>query len=685
MNTNYMDINIKVDKQCLILNEDMLLIIEIKNNTSESLENVLLRNFIDNYYISIKDRVQNITYDDFINIGSFSPGQQKNLKFVLNVKRIPENFQLSIYSLLNFYFQINHQIKTVNIKSNVIDLNFYMADIYGINGENFQITSSKNNYSRNESIGYNVKITNTGNICAQKISLRNYIPKGTALIKDSIFFYGKSDVEIDSDCIFIDRMDPMEEVFINYNVQVMTSLEEDFIDNQIKINYMYLSPNNVITSVEKNCKDFRIFIDKSTKESDISNDMFFDEVFIDEKKLLAKDKDLNTISIKSNLKCNTVLLNSKERYFIELSNEGNCYYEKIKVNINLPQCFTYVANSLIVNGMSMDMGDLRNYIEVGSLGFGESIYIEFEFDVTKIPYKKQAVIDVEIDANFLDSKNRLDSKKFKNASDIIQVEKIYLQVIKRASKRRLIGNDIVDIQTTLTNRGSVDLFDIFIVDNDDSNLEFLGGSLFLSNNSYSDFDLNKGVNISKLDVGQTVTITSKHKYISNARTTNINIYSKVNYQYKFNEDTDLLIEYDKSNSLSLQWCLFEIEKFSIESKYKINLNEPDVSEIRNVISEVLIKNYYEINTVNNLSYENSKLTGKKVIINGVVKNKIEYLVDDENNSLYLTTRETLFNTFINIPSEYDCNYINLNPKCEDIYFKLMDKRSLFITNFISIK
>ena len=115
-------------------------------------------------------------------------------------------------------------------------------------------------------------------------------------------------------------------------------------------------------------------------------------------------------------------------------------------------------------------------------------------------------------------------------------------------------------------------------------------------------------------------------------------------------------------------------------------NLPDIEQIVSCVVDPEIISIKTINTMKGLSYEGQHLTGKKVVIELRLKQKILYVAECRTQSVHVLENDFFQSVYIVIPCriegtdpEYLIKYKYLKPEItiEDIYFKQTGKRSVF--------
>lgn len=120
------------------------------------------------------------------------------------------------------------------------------------------------------------------------------------------------------------------------------------------------------------------------------------------------------------------------------------------------------------------------------------------------------------------------------------------------------------------------------------------------------------------------------------------------------------------------------KQLTVQENLTIPSVKPDVEQLLRVIANVEITDTRVIKTPVSTSQEGQILTGYKLLIEGELVQKIEYVADEETQSVHAAHFKVPFSTFIVLPFDYkEGSQITVVPYIEDIYVQQLDKRNLF--------
>jgi hypothetical protein len=107
--------------------------------------------------------------------------------------------------------------------------------------------------------------------------------------------------------------------------------------------------------------------------------------------------------------------------------------------------------------------------------------------------------------------------------------------------------------------------------------------------------------------------------------------------------------------------------------------KPDIEQIIKVISELIIKNTKVIRTPKGISLEGQALTGWKIVVEGAIKVKFQYVADTPEQSVHAAHTEVPFSTYIVLPGNFiPGTPVTVRGSIEDVFVNKMDERCIFI-------
>jgi len=121
------------------------------------------------------------------------------------------------------------------------------------------------------------------------------------------------------------------------------------------------------------------------------------------------------------------------------------------------------------------------------------------------------------------------------------------------------------------------------------------------------------------------------------------------------------------------------KQLSVDTNVKIPPQKPEAEDIIEAIAYVDITYTYLIKTPVVTSYEGQELTGWKLIVEGIIIQKVVYIANEPTQSVHAAEFEIPFSTFVILPKDYkQCSDVRVTGYIEDDFAKLLsDKRTIF--------
>lgn len=120
------------------------------------------------------------------------------------------------------------------------------------------------------------------------------------------------------------------------------------------------------------------------------------------------------------------------------------------------------------------------------------------------------------------------------------------------------------------------------------------------------------------------------------------------------------------------------KEFTVQEALVLPEAKPGVEQILKVIARAGIINTRVIRTPVGRSLEGQILSGFKLIVEGEIIQKIEYVADKCNQSVHAVQFNIPFSTFIVLPANYTIGTpVAVTAYIEDLYVELIDKRTIF--------
>ncbi|WMJ80619.1 CARDB domain-containing protein [Clostridium sp. MB40-C1] len=363
-------------------------------------------------------------------------------------------------------------------------------------------------------------------------------------------------------------------------------------------------------------------------------------------------------------------------YIVTIKNTGNVPANDVVFKDQIPQGTSFVSGSVTINGMPDVGANPEAGFNIGTINPGETILVSFTVKIELRPTPPQVVNVAVVDYNFIVDPTRPPIEKSDTSNEVVtQVEIVQVDVLKSADKTFVIKGDTITYTVIITNSSTIPVNDVVFTDPIPDGTSFVPGSVTINGN-LAGGNPSTGINLGTLDSGETVKVSFKVKVDFVPCPPRILNKAFVSFNYVLGDN--IIEETVESNSSIIDIGPTSFKQLSREEYVKIPVQKPDIEEILNIVVDIEITNTKVIKTPIITSLEGQNLTGFKLIVEGVLNQKVEYIACDEKQSVHAAHFRVPFSTFIILPESYvEGTNIEIEAIVEDIYSKLVNKRTVF--------
>lgn len=506
-------------------------------------------------------------------------------------------------------------------------------------------TTDSNYVEVGQNLTYTVQITNKSTVPVS-IKFTDTLPTGTQYVTGSFtLITGTATIVNNTDpnstLIYVDitGMQPQSSVIFSYKIKVLT-----------------LPPSGEITNAAKAVPSYSLFPGGPIRVGDPVTDEVTTEV-----KLIKID------AIKS-VEESIATIGDILHYTVRIINSGNVTAENVVFSDNVPDGTEFVEGSLTVNGAApIPLNATPNDgVEIGNINPGEIVTIKFNVKVIAIPNPPNepkvenvalVTFDVELDG-VLQPRDPVTSNPVET-----KLVKVQLEAIKTVNKESANIGDTLTYTVVIKNTGDVTINNVIFNDVIPEGT-ILTGSQPVQN-----------VNLGSIEPGKAKTVIFTVKIVSKPCPPKLINKAKINGIYFIERERKIQIE---SNEVVTYVGIAIFKQISVDEKLTIPEVKPDAEDILEVIADVEITYTNVIKTPIVTSYEGQHLTGWKLIVEGKLKQKVVYIADEKTQSVHAAEFDVPFSTFLVLPKDYEkCQKINVVGVIEDVFYTLVDKRTIF--------
>lgn len=120
------------------------------------------------------------------------------------------------------------------------------------------------------------------------------------------------------------------------------------------------------------------------------------------------------------------------------------------------------------------------------------------------------------------------------------------------------------------------------------------------------------------------------------------------------------------------------KQLDVEGNFCLPDAKPDIEQIVKVISEIKIKSTKVIKTPKGTSLEGQILTGWKLVIEGSIAQKIQYVADEPTQTVHAAHNNIPFSTYMVLPANFVMGTpVIVQGYIEDVFAMQNGKRCIF--------
>ncbi len=296
----------------------------------------------------------------------------------------------------------------------------------------------------------------------------------------------------------------------------------------------------------------------------------------------------------------------------------------------------FVENSVKINDVSVLGVNPNDGFSLGSLDIYDTVTVSFSVIVVSALEKVAtniAIIEKQNESGYIVDQNS-------NEVEIVVVNAQISNFVKSVNQNQAVLGDVLTYQAEFQNTGDVAITDVILTDITTNGVSFVENSLVINDKEYQDSNIEKGVSISEISIGEKVTISFEMEVISSDYDV-ISDYLTINYNYLLDEK--IINETSSSNEILVEIIKPKIEVIKTADKniavlgniinYSFKISNTGNMDLINVdLTDLLDQNLAFVDEsviINGKSFKNQNPTSKIMIGDLFIGNSIEVSFDAE--------------------------------------------------------
>lgn len=365
-------------------------------------------------------------------------------------------------------------------------------------------------------------------------------------------------------------------------------------------------------------------------------------------------------------------------YTVVIDNPDNTNAETNIVFTDLiPDGATFIEDSFTIGGAQQIGADPNFGVPIPDIPATGSVTVTYQVRVDEQPAPVQFTNTAQAVSSTLPP-GEPPEEPILYFSNPYTVNVAVTDIFKSADKTNASLTEEITYTIIINNRGAVELINPILTDIIPNCLSFVPGSFSIDGVLDPLVDPNNGATLPNILPGQLLNISFRVRVICIPCPPKFVNTATLNYGIETIEQGQIETNTITTNETVTTASTSTFKQLSREEYVKIPCQKPDAEEILNVLVDIDIINTKVIKTPSIKSLEGQNLTGFKLIIEGILNQKVEYIADDKEQSVHAAHFKVPFSTFIVLPETFqEGTVVEVDSKIEDIYFNLVDKRTVF--------
>ncbi|MEG1142358.1 MAG: hypothetical protein RSE41_07955, partial [Clostridia bacterium] len=601
-----------VDKEYVEQGDTITYTISIENIGNTQASSVIIYDTIPSAtsFISNSVYVDNINRPSLnpllgIDVSPLNPNESKVIKFdILASETIPFTKLLLNSATTDFKYTVdpNEDPKEVYINSNTVKTNVNQAllDI---------VKSVDKKYAQVEdTLVYNLNVTNLGSVNANNIFISDIIPSGVNFVSNTVSINGISIPGISPSSIIIGTLTPNQSKLIAFDVSITTLPNNYIINNLASGNYDYfVNPNS------------QPILSNTTSNTVTTNVI---QSIIETK----KSSDKNIVSVGDEI-----------TYTVTIENKGNIEIQDLIFTDTLSNNVELIQGSFSVNGHIYSPVKLDTGINIGNLNPNKKDIVIYKVKVLSILGDNMINNTAKINYEYVIDPNEPNISKNQSTNEVsVQVIDVNVKINKVVNKSIADINEELIYTITVENLSSISIDNILVSDNLDQDATYIPNSITLNGFKIPNYNPFNGIYINQIQPNDIAIITFKAMATTIPDDSIIENISSVKYYY-YNGTSQ-----NQGNEVS-NITKTEIKNATIDILKSVNTNVAVKDQVLQYSLEIINKGNVP---ANNVILTDMLDTGLTFIDNSLSINGVNQPGININQPIYLGTINP--NTIINI-------------------------------------
>ncbi len=642
-----------VDKEYADIGDFLTYTITLTNNGNTSADNVVVTDLIPDGTSFVPDSVVIDTIPQpganpstGINIGSIASGITTVIIFEVIVEAISLVNPIPDSASIDYEYTVDPQQPpvSVSITTNTVTTQINHAEVVAEKAVDKSIAEV------GDVLTYTITLENTGNVPANVILVTDPIPNGTIFVPNSVTINGIPQPGVDPALgINIAGIPAGATYVVSFQTTIVSLPVPNPIPNSATVAYQYtvdpLLPPIVVTTTTNIV----------TTQAEIAELTLFKSA----------DKAIAAVG-------ETIT------YSVVISNTGTVPADNIIFTDPPPTGISFIVDSLTIDGIVQPGADPTAGVNISSLSPGGFRTITFDVTVSSVPSPNPTINTASATFQFLiDPAGPLLTRTAVSNPVPVLIVSAFLQLIKAVDKEVSNVGDILTYTFVIRNTGTVTVNNVIFSDQPPPGTSFIPDSFAIDSIIQPGENPSLGVSLGSIDPEDTVNVSFRVSVDFIPCPPELINTATVDFDYIVESGRPPLTGSSTSNPAETDVGLRIFKQLSVQEVLEIPVMKPDIEEILDIAVKFEIILTKVKPTPIGESYEGQVLTGWKLIVEGKLKQIVEYIAAKPSQPIHAAHFEVPFSTFLILPEDYNQEPLKVKGSIEDVFYTLQDNRTIF--------
>lgn len=365
-------------------------------------------------------------------------------------------------------------------------------------------------------------------------------------------------------------------------------------------------------------------------------------------------------------------------YTIIINNISTNLASDVAITDIIPYGACFQEGSFTLNGSILEDADPNDGVNIGNIGPNGHAIVTFDVNID--PNCPPSELQNYAVISFINCSDSYDFNTITTNIVKTPIISVCVNILKSVNKCFAKLNDTLNYTLIIKNNSTVSLENVVLYDAIPDELTVLPNSVLLNGNKIRYTGFEQGLNLGTIKASSIIIVLFQAIIDCLPCSTEIKNQAYIEYDYTFTIDDFTLTSSGNSysNFVSTQAGPESFKQLSLDQTLNFPCDEYKQIEIVDKFLDIAISRKELIDTIRGTSCEGEILTGRKLLIDGTLIERIEYIELCSQQSINVAEYNIPFSTFI-VLSE-NCNLyddITIESVVENFDIKIVNNESLY--------